>query len=74
MDIPKDIVGFTEYILDTKLSNLNKWYLEKMYELYKDGKLNNENIIKTTRGRAKTDRDAMYLLFIHWYESLAEEK
>lgn len=73
MNIPKDIVGFTEYILDTKLSDWNKWYLEKMYELYKDGKLKNEDVLKTTRGRAKADRDAMYLLYIYWYESLVKE-
>lgn len=69
METPKDIVGFVEYILDAKLDDWHKKYLEKMYELYKAGKFSNEDIIKTTRGRAKADRDAMYLLYIYWYET-----
>jgi hypothetical protein len=72
MDIPKDIVGFTEYFLGIKLDDWQKKYLEKAYELYKDGKLNNENAVKITCNKFKAKRDTTHLLQILWYENLKE--
>ena len=74
MEAPINIVEFVECILDTKLDDWHKKYLEQMYELYEAGKLTDENIITATRGRSKVDRDAIYLLFINGYENLAKEE
>lgn len=77
MKIPRDIVGFTEYILDRKLSDYQKELLTTMHDAYKEGRLNTSDI-PIGRGSAKTNWAAIFALCIFrhedWIKDLDEKR
>lgn len=80
MEIPRDIVGYTEYMLGRKLFNYEKELLTTMYDAYKEGRLLNTSDIMTTvgRGSARINWAAIFALCIFrhddWIKDLDEKK
>ena len=68
MEIPKDIVGFTEYILNVKLAGEGKEILTTMYDAYKEGRLDTSSIMIAGRGSAKMNWLPLFAICIFQYE------
>lgn len=76
MEIPRDIVGYTEYMLDRKLLDYEKEALTIMYDAYKEGRLLNTSDIG--RGSARINWAAIFALCIFrhedWIKDLDEKR
>lgn len=68
MEIPRDIVGYTEYMLDRKLLDYEKESLMIMYDAYKEGRLLNTSDVPMGRGSARINWAAIFALCIFRHE------
>lgn len=68
MEIPKDIVGYTEYILNIKLSDWGKELLTTMHDEYIKGKFDTSSIMMTGRGSAKMNWLPLFMVCIWKHE------
>ena len=66
--IPKDIVGYTEYILNVKLAGEGKEILTTMHDNYIKGKLDTSSVMIAGRGSAKMNWIPLFAICIFRYE------
>lgn len=74
MEIPRDIVGYTEYMLNVKLQDHEKELLKTMYDAYhKEEQLDMSKIITAGRGSGKIDWVPFFALCIFRHEDFIKD-